>query len=391
MNAIETWRRDTPGCQTKIHFNNAGASLVPEPVLRATLDYLSLEAVTGGYETADLKADAIKGFYTSMARLLNTQPANLSFQSSATSAFAIAVSAIPFNSGDKILIAAEDYISNQIAFLSMQKRFGVELIRANSLPEGGVDVDHMRQLMDKHKPKLVSLTHVPTNTGLIQPVEAVGALCRDRDILYVVDACQSVGQLPLDVNKIHCDFLSGTFRKFLRGPRGTGFLFISDRILRGNFEPLFIDMRGAEWTDANEYERRPDGRRFEEWEMPYPLIVGCATAADYAMTVGLETIRDRNAALGNLVRNKITGIGLRLLDRGHKLSSIITVQIPGKESSFILNNLRKRNINTSIAQHSSAILDFDAKGVTWALRISPHYYNTEEEVDTLIQALKEVV
>lgn len=391
MSTLDTWRRETPGCQTKIHFNNAGASLVPEPVLRATMEYLSLEAVTGGYETADLRADAIKGFYTSLASLLHTQPANISFQSSATSAFAIALSCIPFNSDDKILIAAEDYISNQIAFLSLQKRFGVELIRANSLPEGGVDVDHMRQLMDKHKPKLVSLTHVPTNTGLIQPVEAVGALCRDRNILYLVDACQSVGQMPLDVSKIHCDFLSGTFRKFLRGPRGTGFLFTSDRILQGNFEPLFIDMRGADWTSANAYAARQDSRRFEEWEMPYALLVGCATAVDYALNVGLETIRDRNADLGNGIRSKITGLGLRLLDRGHKLSSIITVQIPGKESGYVLNNLRKRNINTSIAQHSSAILDFDAKGVTWALRISPHYYNTEEEASTLIQALREVI
>lgn len=391
MSTLDTWRRETPGCQTKIHFNNAGASLVPEPVLRATMEYLSLEAVTGGYETADLRADAIKGFYTSLASLLHTQPANISFQSSATSAFAIALSCIPFNSDDKILIAAEDYISNQIAFLSLQKRFGVELIRANSLPEGGVDVDHMRQLMDKHKPKLVSLTHVPTNTGLIQPVEAVGALCRDRNILYLVDACQSVGQMPLDVSKIHCDFLSGTFRKFLRGPRGTGFLFTSDRILEGNFEPLFIDMRGADWTSANAYAARQDSRRFEEWEMPYALLVGCATAVDYALNVGLETIRDRNADLGNGIRSKITGLGLRLLDRGHKLSSIITVQIPGKESGYVLNNLRKRNINTSIAQHSSAILDFDAKGVTWALRISPHYYNTEEEASTLIQALREVI
>jgi len=391
MSTLETWRKDTPGCQHKVHFNNAGASLVPESVLRATQDYLSLEAVTGGYETADLKADTVKSFYTSMAVLLHAKPANISFQSSATSAFAIALSSIPFNSDDKILIAAEDYISNQIAFLSLQKRFGVQLIRANSLPEGGVDVDHMRQLMDKHKPKLVSLTHVPTNTGLIQPIEAVGALCRDRNILYLVDACQSAGQMPLDVTKIHCDFLSGTFRKFLRGPRGTGFLYASDRILQGDFEPLFIDMRGADWTSANEYAARPDSRRFEEWEMPYALIAGCAAAVDYALQTGLENIRDRNAILGNLVRSKLTDMGLRLLDRGHKLSSIITVQIPGKESNFILNNLRKRDINTSIVQHSSAILDFDAKGVTWALRISPHYYNSEEEVDKLIQALKEVV
>jgi selenocysteine lyase/cysteine desulfurase len=391
MNSLDTWRRETPGCQNKIHFNNAGASLVPEPVLRATQEYLALEAITGGYETADLKADAIRDFYSAMATLLHTQPANISFQSSATSAFAIALSCIPFERNDTILIAGEDYISNQIAFLSLQKRFGIELLRANSLPEGGVDVDHMRQLMDRHKPKLVSLTHVPTNTGLIQPVEAVGVLCRERDILYLVDACQSVGQLPIDVSRIHCDFLSGTFRKFLRGPRGTGFLYVSDRILQGSYEPLFIDMRGADWTGVNDYARRSDSRRFEEWEMPYGLIMGCAAAARYALSIGLPEIETRNQLLGSVLREKLTHLGLQLLDRGHKLSSIITVGIPGKESSFILNHLRSKNINTSIALRSSALLDFDAKGVTWALRISPHYYNTESEVDQLVQVLKEVV
>ena len=388
---IDSLRADTPGCKTKIHFNNAGASLMPSPVIQAVADYHALEAVTGGYETADLKSKEINGFYNSMARMLNTSPANIAFTSSATNSFARALSCIPFESGDSILIAQEDYISNQLAFLSLQKRFGIHLIRADSLAEGGVDIDSMRKLMDKHHPRLVSLTHIPTNTGLVQPVEEVGRLCRDRNIPYLVDACQSVGQLPLDVKNIHCDFLSGTFRKFLRGPRGTGFLFVSDLILKQQMEPLFIDMRGADWTSKDSYSLRPDAQRFEDWENPCGLLLGCKASADYALSVGLEAIRERNQLLCKLVRHQLQQLNLRTLDRGKNLSSIITVNIPGKEGSEVLGLLRARNINTSLAQRSSAIIDFDAKGVSWALRISPHYYNSEKDIELLSEALKEVL
>ena len=229
---VERYRKDTPGCQTKIHFNNAGASLLPTPVLSAMRDYLTLESVTGGYEAADLTSSAVAGFYDAMGRLLNCSSTNIAFTSSATNSYARALSSIPFEKGDHILIAQEDYISNQLAFLSMQQRWGLHLLRAASLPEGGVDVDDMKRLMDKHHPRLVSLSHIPTNSGLIQPAEEVGKLCNERDILFLLDACQSAGQFPLDVTRLHCDFLTSTFRKFLRGPRGAGFLFVSDKVLK---------------------------------------------------------------------------------------------------------------------------------------------------------------
>ncbi len=391
MKNIEALRADTPGCKHKIHFNNAGASLMPMPVIQAVTDYHALEAITGGYETSDLKAREINGFYESMSRLLNTSPSNIAFTSSATSSFARALSCIPFVTGDSVLIAQEDYISNQLAFLSLQKRFGIHLLRADSLAEGGVDLDSMKKLMDKHHPKLVSLTHIPTNSGLVQPVEAVGAMCKERNIQYLVDACQSVGQLPIDVKKIQCDFLSGTFRKFLRGPRGTGFLYVSDSVLKQNMEPLFLDMRGGDWISKDAYQLRPDARRFEDWEIPYGLLVGCKASANYALSVGLEEIRKRNEFLCDRVRKELARLNLSTLDYGKVISSIITVNIPNKAPADVLRLLRERNVNTSIAHRSSAVIDFDAKGVTWALRISPHYYNSEKDVEFLSEALKEVI
>lgn len=391
MKTLDQLRKDTPGCEMKVHFNNAGAALMPNPVIEIQKDYLDLEARLGGYEAADASEEQIDGFYTVMAELLGCKPHNIAFASSATNAYARAISSIPFKTGDTILIANEDYISNQLAFLSMERRLGIRLLRANSSPEGGVDVESMRALMDAHKPRLVSLTHVPTNSGLVQPIEEVGKLCRERNILYLVDGCQSTGQIPVDMAKIGCDFFSGTFRKFLRGPRGAGFLYISDNILNQDIWPLYVDMRGANWTDANEFSLRKDGGRFEDWEFPYGLLLGCREAARYALNVGVHEIEKRNASLCALVKDGLNGLGLRVLDKGKRQGSIITVNLPGKKPEDVLEILRAKDINTSISYRGYAVIDYDAKGVTWGLRISPHYYNSEEEVALLIRAIKEIL
>jgi selenocysteine lyase/cysteine desulfurase len=388
---IDLLRQQTPGCTEKTHFNNAGASLMPQSVIDAMVEHINLEATMGGYEVADLKAKEVLGFYDSAAQLLNCNATNIAFTSSATNSFSRALSCIPFREGDFILLANEDYISNQIAFLSLQKRFKIKILRSASLPSGGVDVADLKRLMDAHHPKLVSLTHVPSNTGLIQPVETVGELCAERDIYYLVDGCQSTGQIPVDVKKIKCDFLSATMRKFLRGPRGAGFLYVSDKIINQKLEPLFIDMRGADWIAANEYSPRMDARRFEDWELPYSLVLGSKAATDLALAVGINEIQVRNKYLCNLVRKAISSIDhLRLLDIGENQSSIITVEMPNRKPQEVLQELRQQGINTSVGYRSFALIDFDAKHVDWALRISPHYYNTEREVEKLIHAIKKI-
>lgn len=387
---IEAIRKDTPGCKSKIHFNNAGASLPPLPVTAAIHDYISFESITGGYEAADSRKNEIEEYYASASRLINTNENNIAFTSSATSSFSLALSSIPFEQGDIVLIANEDYISNQIAFLSLQQRFGIKLIRTKSLSTGGVDLNDMEKLINDHHPKLVSLTHVPTNTGLIQPVEMVGKMCKNKDILYLVDACQSAGQIPLDVKKIGCDFLTATMRKFLRGPRGAGFLYVSDRVLEKKLTPLFVDMRGAEWTGPDTYEVRMTAKRFEEWELPYALVVGSKEAINYALNIGIENIQNRNKVLCDMLKSKLNSIELKILDIGENQSSIITIEMPGKQPQGVLEYLRAVNINTSTAHRSSAQIDFKSKKVDWALRISPHYFNTEDEIDILIQTLEDL-
>ena len=258
---VERWRAETPGCANVIHLNNAGASLMPQPVLMAIVDHLHREANFGGYESADEAAAAVQDAYASVARLIGAQPRNIAVVENATVAFYQALSAFDFREGDVIVTTRNDYISNQLAYLSLAKRHGVHIDRAADLPSGGVDPQSVRELLRNPRVRLLAVTWIPTNSGLIQPVEILGTIAEERGVPYLVDACQAVGQIPVDVARLRCDFLSATARKFLRGPRGIGFLYVADRALQRGDAPLYIDMRGASWLTADQFELAPDALR----------------------------------------------------------------------------------------------------------------------------------
>jgi len=384
-------RAETPGCASRIHFNNAGSGLMATPVLEAITEYLELEAELGGYEAADAREEAIHDFYAATAQLLGCEARNIAFASNATDAFARALSSIPFASGDLILTTRDDYISNQIAFFSLRKRFGVDVVHAPNVPEGGVDVGAMERLMRQRRPRLVAVTHIPTNSGLVQPVAEIGRRCRELELLYLVDACQSVGQYAIDAEQLGCDFLSATGRKFLRGPRGSGLLYVSDRALAAGYEPLFIDMRGARWVGPEDYRQVETAVRFEDWEFSYATLLGSAAAIRYALTVGIDEIAERTPALGAALRERLAELdAVRIFDRGRRRCAIVTFTVDGWNSEVLMTELRRRRINSSVSAREHALYDFTDKGVEACVRMSPHYYNTEQEVDEVIGAVREL-
>ena len=389
---LDRWRTDTPGCSRVVHLNNAGAALVPRPVQSAILDHLALEQELGGYEAADARIAEVQHAYAAMGRLLGTAARNIALVQNSTVAFAQAISAFELNRGDVVLTSRSDYASNQIMYLSLARRRGVEIVRAPDAAEGGIDPDAVRRLIQQRRPSLVALTWIPTNSGLVQPVEAVGQICQTAGVPYLVDACQAVGQLPVDVGTLQCDYLSGTARKFLRGPRGLGFLYVSDRVLEAGAHPLLVDMHGADWTDADAFVLNPDARRFETWEFAFALVLGLGAAAEYALQAGVETTGRRARRLAEYARSKLADVpGVRVLDRGPKLCAIATIAIDGRDTRDIKLALRGRGINTSSPHREDAVIDMDEKQTASALRISPHYYNTQEEIDTAVDAIREMI
>lgn len=389
---VRAWRADTPGCASRNHLNNAGAALMPRPVIDAMEAHLRREAEIGGYEAADEIPERVAAVYADVARLIGAGPGNVAIVENATVAVAQALSAFDFRPGDRIVTTSTDYVSNQIMYLSLARRLKVEIVRAADLPEGGVDPDSVRTLASEPRCRLVAVSWVPTNSGLVQPVEAVGAVCDSLGVPYLVDACQAAGQIPIDVTRVRCDYLGVTARKFLRGPRGAGFLFVSDRALARGDHPLLPDMRGAHWTAPDAFELTPDARRFENWEFGYAAMLGLGAAARYALTVGVAEAGRRARGLAVRAREALAKVpGVRVLDRGAEQCAIVTADVRGWDADDIVTRLRQLGINTNASIRAYGVIDFDKKGVQSALRISPHYYNTAEEVDACVAAVDDLV
>jgi selenocysteine lyase/cysteine desulfurase len=389
---LSRWRADTPGCAHRNHLNNAGAALMPQPVIDAITNHVRFEAEIGGYEAADARGDAIRAGYDALARIVGGRPQNIAVVASATAGFIQALSSFDFAPGDVIVTTRCDYTSNQIQYLALAKRLGVEIAHADDLPEGGVDAQSVRELIARKSPRLVAVSWIPTNSGLVQDVEGVGVVCEEAGVPYVVDACQAVGQIPIDVDRLRCDYLSATARKFMRGPRGIGFMYASDRALARGDHPLFVDMRGARWVSAAAYEVDATARRYEDWEFPYALVLGQAAAAKYALEVGIETAQSRAWALAARLRESLGSLpGVRVLDRGATRCAIVTMTAEGVHADTIVRSLRERGINAVSSLREFGIYDFDAKGVAGAVRLSPHYYNTEGEVDEAVSIIRTLV
>ncbi len=355
---------------------------MPAPVLDAMTEYLRREARIGGYEAAAETAQRLDHVYDDVARLIGARVDEIALMENATVAWQMAFYAINFAPGDRILTARAEYAANYVAFLQVAKRTGavIEVIPDNA--EGVLDHAALDRMLEKPA-RLVAITWAPTNGGLLNPAAAIGRITRDRGALYLLDACQAVGQMPVDVTELGCDMLSATGRKFLRGPRGTGFLYVRHELIE-RLEPPLIDHFAAPWVAANRYELRGDARRFETWENNYAARLGLGVAVDYALAIGLEAIAERCRFLAGLLRAELAEIpGVTLRDLGSDLSAIVSFTVDGVEACSVKKLLAEARVNVSTSHPSSTLLDATARGLPVVVRASPHYYNDEHELDRL--------
>jgi selenocysteine lyase/cysteine desulfurase len=379
-------RQETPGCENVVHFNNAGAALMPQLVLEAMVGHLQLEAQIGGYEAAAVQAQAVERVYDAAAALLGCQRGEVAIIENATRAWDMAFYAIPLEEGDRILTAASEYASNYIALLQVARKTGVTIEVIPNDEFGQISIEALRQAIDE-RVKLIAITHVPTNGGLVNPAAEVGKVAKEAGILYLLDACQSVGQMPIDVNEIGCDMLSATGRKYLRGPRGTGLLYVRQSILE-QLEPPLLDMHAAEWVSKDEYKIRPDARRFENWETNYAGKIGLGVAIDYARQWGLEAIEKRICKLAESLRRKLNSLDRVIVrDLGVQKCGIVSFTVDGKEPMEIKQLLAQQKINVSASSQQGTRIDMEARGFTSLVRASVHYYNSEEEVEQFCNTL----
>lgn len=387
---IAKLRAETPGCAHVLHLNAAGSALPSQRTLDATLGHLRLEAEIGGYEAADLRRDTLNGFYPSVARLIGAEAGEIAFIENATRAWDMAFYSLDFKPGDRILTCVSEYSSNYISYLQVAKKTGAEIVVIPDDKHGQIDLGALDRAIDK-RTKLVSISHVPTQGGLVQPAEAVGKITNDAGVLYLLDACQSVGQLPVDVRKIGCDFLSMTGRKYLRGPRGTGFLYAKARTT-AHIEPVFLDNHAARWTDDNGYTVVGDAKRFENWERYFAGVIGLKVAADQANELGIDAIWARLRELADGLRARLAALkGITLTDLGQVKGAIVTFAVAGADHTALKMALRTQAINVSVSTQFSSRLDLKGRGLSDVLRASVHVYNTEAELDRFVAALDAVI
>lgn len=377
-------RAQTPGCEHIVHLNNAGSALPPSVVTDSQVEHLRLEESIGGYEAHARVRDRIDAVYSSIARLLGCRADQVALMESATSAwdraFAAIVHTTRLGPTSRILLSGSEYASNALPALQLARRSGVRVEFIPDGPDGTTDPAALAQLLDDDV-AIVAVNHCPSQNGLINDVAAIGAALRasGSSAWYLVDACQSAGQLPLDLGSIGADALSATGRKFLRGPRATGFLALSDRAL-SELEPFPLDLHGATW-ESDGYVMGATAGRFEQWEKPYAAILGLGAAVDYALDCGIELLSERIGMLAAALRDSLAQIdGIRVRDRGLRRSGIVTfdhVRIPAAE---LVPAIKAAGINVSLSTPDYSRVDFDAHQVSGLVRVSPHAYNTEDEI-----------
>ena len=383
-------RADTRACEDIVHFNNAGAALMPAPVADCLHEYLHLEERLGGYETADHQAGQLDNFYQACARLLNCSSGEIAFVENATRAWDMAFYAFRFEAGDRILTTIEEYGSNVIAYLQQAKRYGVEVLFVPNDDSGQLDLGAMQNLIDE-RVKLISITHIPTGGGVVNPAAAVGQIARAANIPYLLDSCQGIGQLAIDVDAIGCDIACGTGRKYLRGPRGTGLLYVRESMIE-QLEPPFLDLHAATLLSADRYRIRGDAGRFENWEQFYAGKAALGKAIDYAMSFGLDAIQTRIYALADLLRTGLGGIdGVEVTDTGIEQCGIVTFMTAQMRPAEIESALKQRRINVSISEASGNLVAYRQRNIPGVVRASLHYYNNESEIDYFIESLKSIL
>jgi len=371
----------TPGCEHVLHLNHAGASLLSQPVLDAVVGHLQMEARIGGYEAAEAAAPKVARTYAALAELLGAQPSEIALMDSSTRAWDAAVYSLPIEAQDRVLISRAEYGSNAIALLQLRRRTGCQLVLVDDDEHGQIDLAALERELAAGDTAMVSLVHVPTQGGLVNPAVEVGALCREAGVMFVLDACQSIGQLPVDVGELGCAMLAGNGRKFLRGPRGTGFLYVRSELIP-LIEPVMLDLHAATWTAPDRYEIRDDARRFEMWEHDVAGRIGLGVAVDHALGWGIEAIAERNTPLAKGLRDRLQEIsGVTVHDKGERLCAITTFTVDGVAPNEVKASLRAEGVNVSTTAATSAQLDLPNRGLDGLVRASLHYVTTDEELD----------
>jgi len=383
---LQKFRSETRGTTEKIHFNNAGSSLPPDVVVDTIIKYLQEEATQGGYETEYKYRDQLQNTYNLIARLINAAPEEVAIVENASMAWSLAFNGITFTKGDEIITSEMEYVTNLLGFLHKKSEKEIEIKVIPNDEQGNFSLAALENAITP-RTRLIAITHIPSTAGGMTPIIEIGKIARKHKILYLVDACQTAGQVPIDVEAIGCDMLAVTGRKFLRGPRGTGFLYVR-KAIQDQLGLTYMDGFTAKLNSMVDYTVRSDARRFELYEKNRALTLGLGAAIEYALAIGLDRIWQRVRHLAEQMRKQLAAIdGITVHDIGDQKCGIVTFSVSNMDAQSVKTALNRQHINVSVAGTVSAMIYMNKNHLSSIVRASVHYYNSEEEIIRLCEVL----
>ena len=385
INDIERLREDTPGSRNKTHLNNAGSSFLSMPTIMAMRDYQDLENSVGGYEAAQVHSQSLYQFKQAASHLIGVRSETIAEMNSATHAWQTAFAAVSFRPGDRIITHAMEYGSNYLAIIAAKSKYDLHVDILKNSTDGIINLDELKSMITP-RTRLISVTHVAAHTGVVQPVNDIGKMARDHGVLYFLDSCQALGQFPVNAKTIGCDVMCATGRKFIRGPRGTGFLYASNEFSQA-FPPSIADLQSASISSIDGFSFSYGAQRYETWEKNIANRIGITRAMEYAQSLGVHVIAVRLGELVDYIKQSIQEIpGIETITQGDQWSSILAVKLD-KPAELVKDYLAKNDINISIVNPSAAPLDTSLEHIPSIIRVSPHYYNTKAEIDYFLHVL----
>lgn len=382
---IVSLRAETPGC-SGAYFNHAGASLPTEATLAAITGHMRREAEIGAMEAAAEVADKLRDTRADAAALLGAGTDEVAFTSSGSSAFGLVFAALPrLAAGDRILVGRHEWGGNLGTMRAAADRAGAAIETIPCRPDGSVDPDALAAMLDD-RVRLVSLTWLPANGGLINDAAAIGRITRAAAVPYFVDAGQALGQVPIDVEAIGCDMLKGAGRKHLRGPRGTALLYVRTAFAE-RLDPAFLDVQSAPWVGDGPAPRR-DARVFETVETSVALLLGLGVALRQARSIGMPAIRGRIKDLAEQLRARLTGIpGVELQDLGTERSGLVSFTVDGLDIQEVRALLSRRGVTVGANGVAYTPIDMTARGLAGIVRASVSYMNDHTDIERLADAV----
>lgn len=383
-------RERTLGTRSRHYFNAAGAGLISQNVIQCMIEHLRQEEQYGAYEAANLVAHDIEELYTSAAELLGCDADEISLHDTATTGLRVVFDALRLGEGDTVIASRSSYVSQALRLLTLEKLDGVTLRVIDNAPDGTVDLVALETALMQAPGAIISAVHVPTSSGLVEPVLSIGELARRHGATYILDATQSVGQIDIDVRSIGCDVLVATGRKFLRGPRGTAFNYVRRGFLE-TLEPWAPDVRGSIWSGQDQWTTPVSARSLETWEAATAGRLGLGVAIREAIQRGMPETERFIATGAARLRSALGAVdGVTVVDPPAATSGIVTFMVDGADARAVSRELRQRGIDTIAIPATHAQWDLGLRGFDAVVRASVHVYNDQADFDAIVAAMTEI-